>query len=169
MGLFGQSWTPPASENIYKSWPNILRNGQGEKKEQDKEQNKEAAPVKREHQEKSIERNKRQQFKQSTQSNRAIPETPETRSTIMSESSINTGRVTPSFSNLRIHAVMPRPGQPGSMLFDGTNITDFLEDWNIECEDYGLTDDQKCVRFPKYCIATIKDLIKLLLGYIKMN
>jgi len=24
MGLFGQSWTPPASENIYKSWPNTL-------------------------------------------------------------------------------------------------------------------------------------------------
>jgi len=168
MGLFGQSWTPPASENIYKSWPNTLRNRR-EKKEQDKEQNKEAAPEKREHQEKSIERNKRQQFKQSTQSNRAIPETPGTRSTIMSESSINTGRVTPSFSNLRIHAVMPRPGQPGSMLFDGTNITDFLEDWNIECEDYGLTDDQKCVRFPKYCTATIKDLVKLLPGYTATN
>jgi hypothetical protein len=33
---------------------------------------------------------------------------------------------------------MPRLGQLGAMLFDGTNITDFLEDWNIECEDYGM-------------------------------
>src|SRR5207248_2136303 len=31
--------------------------------------------------------------------------------------------------NVRPHAVMPRPGQLRSMLFDGNNITDFLEDW----------------------------------------
>jgi len=48
MGLFGQLWTPPASENIYKSWPNTLRRRatRGEKKEQDKEQNKEATTEK---------------------------------------------------------------------------------------------------------------------------
>src|SRR5437667_4358061 len=40
--------------------------------------------------------------------------------------------------NVRPYAVMPRPGQLGSMHFDGNNITDFLEDWNIECEDYAL-------------------------------
>src|SRR5437762_8092564 len=67
--------------------------------------------------------------------------------------------------NVCPHAVMPRPGQLGSMLFDSNNITDFLEDWNIECEDYGLTDAQKCVRFPNYCTPAIKDLAKLLPGY----
>ena len=67
--------------------------------------------------------------------------------------------------NVCPHAVMPRPGQLGSMLFDGNNITDFLEDWNIECEDYGLTDGQKCARFPNYCTPAIKDLVKLLPGY----
>ena len=64
--------------------------------------------------------------------------------------------------NVRPHAVMPRPGQLGSMLFDGNNITDFLEDWNIECEDYGLTDAQKCARFPNYCTPAIKDLFIVL-------
>ena len=70
-----------------------------------------------------------------------------------------------TFVNVRPHAVMPRPGQLGSMLFDGNNITDSLEDWNIECEDYDLTDAQKCARFPNYCTPVIKDLVKLLPGY----
>src|SRR5437667_12327729 len=51
-----------------------------------------------------------------------------------------------TLANPRPHAVMPRPDQLGSMLFDGNNISDFLEDWNIECEDYGLTGHQNCSR-----------------------
>ena len=58
--------------------------------------------------------------------------------------------------NVCPHAVMPRPGQLGSMLFDSNNITDILEDWNIEC---GFTDAQN------YCNPTIKDLVKLLPGH----
>ena len=61
---------------------------------------------------------------------------------------------------------MPRPGQPGAMQFDGKNITDFLDEWNIECEDFGLTPAQRCVRFPFYCIPDIKETVKLLSGYI---
>src|SRR5216117_1289063 len=71
--------------------------------------------------------------------------------------------------SLRPHAVMPHPGQLDSLEFDGNNISDFLEDWNIECEDYGLTDTQKCARFPNYCTPTIKDLVKLLPGYTTPN
>jgi len=33
---------------------------------------------------------------------------------------------------------MPRPGQPGALQFDGTNVTEFLENWELMCEDYGL-------------------------------
>jgi hypothetical protein len=61
---------------------------------------------------------------------------------------------------------MPRPGQPGAMQFDGKNITEFLNDWNIECEDFGLTEPQRCARFPNYCTKDIKETIKLLSGYI---
>ena len=62
--------------------------------------------------------------------------------------------------------VMPRPGQPGSMQFDGTNVTEFLDDWDVECEDYGFSDAKKCTRLPNYCIPAIKDLVKLLPGYL---
>jgi len=70
---------------------------------------------------------------------------------------------------LHPHAIMPHPGQLDSLEFDGNNISDFLEDWNIECEDDGLTDTQKCARFPNYCTPTIKDLVKLLPGYSTPN
>jgi hypothetical protein len=66
-------------------------------------------------------------------------------------------------------ATMPHPGQPGAMQFDGKNITEFLEEWNIECEDFGLTEAQRCARFPNYCTTDIKDTVKLLPGYIATN
>ena len=64
---------------------------------------------------------------------------------------------------------MPRPGQPGAMQFDGKNITEFLKDWNMECEDFGLTEPQRCARFPNYCIKDIKETVKLLSGYLSDN
>jgi hypothetical protein len=60
---------------------------------------------------------------------------------------------------------MPRPGQPGALHFDNTNITEFLHHWNNECKDFGLTDSQKYSRLPDYCIAETKDTIELLSGY----
>ena len=62
-------------------------------------------------------------------------------------------------------AVMPRAGQPGALYFDNTNVTEFLHRWNIECEDFGLTDAQKCARIPDYCTPETKDVIELLDGY----
>ena len=38
-----------------------------------------------------------------------------------------------------IVGIMPRPGQPGALRFDGTGISDFLKDWELECEEYGPT------------------------------
>ena len=55
------------------------------------------------------------------------------------------------------------------MQFVSHNITEFLEEWNIECEDFGLTGAQRCTRFPNYCTPEIKETVKLLPGYIAMN
>jgi hypothetical protein len=34
-----------------------------------------------------------------------------------------------------------------------------------ECEDFGLTDSQKCARLPDYCTPETKDTTELLSGY----
>ena len=68
----------------------------------------------------------------------------------------------------QLHAfnVMPRPGQPDALEFDGNNVTEWLEEWNLQCEDYGLTDPKKCARLPYYCVPAIKDVVKFLPGYM---
>lgn len=65
-----------------------------------------------------------------------------------------------------IVGIMPRPSQPGALCFDGMGVTDFLKEWNIECEEYGLTDVQKCKKLPRYCNKEIGDTIEKLKGYI---
>ena len=60
---------------------------------------------------------------------------------------------------------MPRPGQDGALKFDKTNVSEFLQRWNIECEDYGLTDAQKCSRVGDYCVKDVREVIELLPGY----
>ena len=72
----------------------------------------------------------------------------------------------PLASPFRPVGIMPRPGQPGAMEFDGRNVTEFLDEWNLECEDFGLGATQRCARFPNYCIPTIKDTVKILPGYL---
>src|ERR1700694_4268543 len=64
---------------------------------------------------------------------------------------------------------MPRPGQPGALHFDDTNVTEFLEEWENECEMFGLTGVQKCMQLPGYCLPDTKDLVKLLPGYKERN
>src|SRR5205814_627723 len=90
--------------------------------------------------------------------------------TTTSDFTSNSGRETPSSAIVpRIYGpVMPRPGQPGALHFDNTNVSEFLRRWNIECEDFGLTDAQKCARIPDYCTSETKDVVELLDGY-KMN
>src|SRR5271169_6289520 len=61
-------------------------------------------------------------------------------STTNSDGGLNTPP--PDSANIRLSMVMPRPGQPGAMQFDGTNITEFSEEWNSE--DFGLTNTQRC-------------------------
>jgi hypothetical protein len=74
------------------------------------------------------------------------------------------GRTTPPA--FRAFGFMPRPGQPGAPFFDDTNVTEFLRRWNIECEDFGLSDKQKCMRLPDYCTPETKEVVELFEGYV---
>src|SRR5437773_2290933 len=62
---------------------------------------------------------------------------------------------------------MPRLSQPRALSFDRTDISDFLKDWGLECEEYGLTDVQKCKKLPRYCGKDISEAIQKLDGYEK--
>ena len=81
----------------------------------------------------------------------------------------SSGLTTPPSTIIRSAGVMPRPGQPGAPFFDNTNVTEFLRRWNLECEDFGLTDRQKCARLPDYCTPKTKDVVELLDGYKNSN
>jgi hypothetical protein len=68
------------------------------------------------------------------------------------------------------YGIMPRPGQPGAMHpFDGMNSTEYLEEWNTQSDDYRYDDKQRATRFPNFCTANVKDIVKLLSGYIKKD
>lgn len=69
----------------------------------------------------------------------------------------------------RIFNTMPRPRQPDTPLFNGTDITEFLRCWNIEWEDVRLTKPQRCGRLPCYCTPNVKDVIELLDGYVEKD
>jgi len=71
--------------------------------------------------------------------------------------------------NFCLFNVMPRSEQPGAPHFDGTDITEFLRRWNIECEDVGLSSSQKCDRVPFYCTPDVKDVVELLDGYLEKD
>jgi hypothetical protein len=67
------------------------------------------------------------------------------------------------------HPVMPKPGQPGALFFDGENITNFLDEWNVECKEYSYTDEQKCSKFPYHADSKYRDIIENLDGYATSN
>jgi len=74
--------------------------------------------------------------------------------------------ITPEPPIVSMSAFMPRPGQPGSLdVFNGENISDYLESFNAECELYGVKAEQRALRFPHYCNPEIKDIVTLLTGY----
>ena len=68
-----------------------------------------------------------------------------------------------------VYNVMPHPGQSGALHFDDNNISEFLDDWNLECDDYEYDNEEEMYSSPSYCERTIKDVIKLLPGYISKN
>lgn len=50
-----------------------------------------------------------------------------------------------------IPIVMPYPGTPGAPLFNGQNITHFLDLYDQLCSDYRLSKFEKIYRLPWYC------------------
>ncbi|HEU4342387.1 MAG TPA: retropepsin-like aspartic protease [Candidatus Binatia bacterium] len=68
-----------------------------------------------------------------------------------------------------VYGVMPRPGQPGALHFDGRNVTEFLENWDLECNVFGYSADDKCTHLPSYCDKTLRKVVKDLPGYANKN
>ncbi|CAL3963100.1 unnamed protein product [Diplocarpon coronariae] len=56
----------------------------------------------------------------------------------------------------------PLPGSPGAPHFTGANITDFLEQYEETCYDFGIVQEDMISRLPRYCDHTSKDIIKSL-------
>ena len=82
-------------------------------------------------------------------------------------SSSQSGLTTPS--NIRIVNNLPRPEHLRTLWFDGTDVTEFLRRWNIECQDAGHDGKAKCERLPFYCAPGVKEVVELLDGYLEEN
>jgi hypothetical protein len=61
--------------------------------------------------------------------------------------------------------IMPRPGEAGTAIFDGKEVSTFVKNWEMDCEEYGLTEAQKCRKFPRYCTREIGEVVEKLKGY----
>lgn len=66
----------------------------------------------------------------------------------------------------KLYVPLPGPKTVGAPHFDGTNITDFLEEWEIFCQDHGLSQLMQVQRMPQYCSLFIGEYIKTLEEYI---
>ena len=87
--------------------------------------------------------------------------------TMASNNSSQSGLTTPP----TIHIVnnLPRPKHLRTLWFDGTDVTEFLRRWNIECQDAGHDGKAKCERLPFYCAPGVKEVVELLDGYLEEN
>src|SRR4051794_13489366 len=57
------------------------------------------------------------------------------------------------------------PGMPGAPLFDGNDITDFLERFDDMCMEYKIGVEQKVRKLPRYCEVVIGRYIKTIPAY----
>ena len=55
---------------------------------------------------------------------------------------------------------MPLPGSEGMPLFDGTNVTEFLDRYDDTCNEHFVEGDDKLNKLPRYCTPNIRDAIK---------
>ena len=66
--------------------------------------------------------------------------------------------------------VMPHPGQPGALHFDGRNVSEFIRKWEMGCRDYGYHEgEDKCGRLPDYYSESVKDVVELFDGYTSLD
>jgi hypothetical protein len=57
---------------------------------------------------------------------------------------------------------MPPPGTPGSPIFEGANVTEFLEWYKDLYSNYHVSASDRLARLPRYCIQPIAKTIKSL-------
>ena len=62
--------------------------------------------------------------------------------------------------------IVPTLGQAGATEFDGNNVTDFLDRWEMFCDEYGFNEEERCCRLLRYCVAAIGEIVEILPGYI---
>lgn len=72
----------------------------------------------------------------------------------------NEGNLFQAFVPSAMHTIMPRPGQPGALFFDRRNVTEFLENWDLECSVYGYDSPERCTRLPSYCDKALHKIVK---------
>jgi hypothetical protein len=65
--------------------------------------------------------------------------------------------------------IMPRPGEAGITMFDGKEVSTFIKNWEMDCEEYGLNAVQMCKKFPRYCTEEIGEAVEKLNGYDEGN
>ena len=60
--------------------------------------------------------------------------------------------------------VMPYQGSPGTLFFEGANISDFLDRYSRMCSDYRISEKEKIRRLPWYCEMFTGKYIETLIG-----
>ena len=61
--------------------------------------------------------------------------------------------------------IMPTLGQADALESDGNDVTDLLDQWEMFCDDYGFSEEERCRRLPRYCVAAIREIVEILPGY----
>jgi hypothetical protein len=76
----------------------------------------------------------------------------------------------PALPNFRLpFVVMPRPGQPGALEFNGKDVSRFLRRWELDCDDFEISPARRCERLPFYCTDEIEKTVRCLPGYPEQN
>jgi hypothetical protein len=91
----------------------------------------------------------------STPSTNYTPRTPSEKSNMAASSPFTTPQV-------YIRHPFPLPGTGGIRLFDGVNITDWLDAFEDICTEYNTTDEEKRTKIPRYCTGNVGDAVKLM-------
>ena len=63
----------------------------------------------------------------------------------------------------------PSPSIPSIPYINGDFVSRFLEEWELDCDDYGVRAEQRCQRLPLYCIDEINDIVRNLPGYAERD
>jgi hypothetical protein len=61
---------------------------------------------------------------------------------------------------------MPPLGTPGSPMFEGANVTEFLERYEDLCSNYQVSDKHRLAQLPQYCLQPIAETIKSLKEWV---